>query len=80
MLVGGVLVTSLLLLLQSYNLVSVDNMNMLVQYILPLIPGFIYIYIKGGQQEEDKHYTIEKTNAGKVNKIIFFALIAISIL
>lgn len=80
MLVGGVLVTSLLLLLQSYNLVSVGNINMLVQYILPLIPGFIYIYIKGGQQEEDKHYTIEKTNTGKVNKIIFFALIAISIL
>lgn len=78
--VGGILITSLLLLLGQFNIVNVNEMNMLVQYILPLIPGFIYIYIKGGNQEADKDYPLEQTNTGKVNMVLFFACIAIAIL
>ncbi len=77
--VGGILISSLLIVLQQTGIILVRDINILLEYVLPLFPCFIYIYIKGGKEEADADYPIEKTNTGKVNQIVFFALIAIAI-
>ena len=54
--------------------------NILLTYITSFIPTLCFIYIVAKKQIKHTAIPISKSNFGKINPVIFFAIIAISML